>query len=66
MIYDSILKTIGDTPIVRLNKIGADLDCHLFAKCEYLSPGGSLKDRIGLCSRRQFAAIKEPVFVYHV
>ena len=48
MIYDSILKTIGNTPIVRLDKIGVDLDCKLFAKCEYLSPGGSLKDRIGL------------------
>ena len=48
MIYDSILKTIGNTPIVRLDKIGVDLDCKLFAKCEYLNPGGSLKDRIGL------------------
>ena len=48
MIYDSILKTIGDTPIVRLDKIGADLDYQLFAKCEFLNPGGSLKDRIGL------------------
>ena len=48
MIYDSILKTIGNTPIVKLDKIGVDLDCKLFAKCEYLNPGGSLKDRIGL------------------
>jgi len=48
MIHNSILNTIGDTPIVRLDKIGADLDCQLFAKCEFLSPGGSLKDRIGL------------------
>ena len=48
MFYDSILKTIGDTPIVRLDKIGSDLDCKLFAKCEFLSPGGSLKDRIGV------------------
>ncbi|MEC8984215.1 MAG: pyridoxal-phosphate dependent enzyme [Candidatus Neomarinimicrobiota bacterium] len=48
MIHNSILNTIGDTPIVRLDKIGADLDYQLFAKCEFLSPGGSLKDRIGL------------------
>jgi len=48
MIHNSILKTIGDTPIVRLDKIGANLDCKLFAKCEFLNPGGSLKDRIGL------------------
>ena len=48
MIHNAILNTIGDTPIVRLDKIGADLDCQLFAKCEFLSPGGSLKDRIGL------------------
>ena len=48
MMYDSIIKTIGYTPIVRLDKIGSDLNCNLFAKCEFLSPGGSLKDRIGL------------------
>ncbi len=48
MIHNSILKTIGNTPIVRLDKIGANLDCKLFAKCEFLNPGGSLKDRIGL------------------
>jgi len=48
MIHNSILKTIGNTPIVRLDNIGANLDCKLFAKCEFLNPGGSLKDRIGL------------------
>mgnify|MGYP001449860665 FL=1 len=48
MIHNSILKAIGDTPIVRLDKIGANLDCKLFAKCEFFNPGGSLKDRIGL------------------
>lgn len=47
MILDSILDAIGKTPIVKLDKIGTDLDCQLFAKCEFLSPGGSLKDRIG-------------------
>ena len=45
MIFDSILDTIGNTPVVKVNKIGADLDCNLFAKCEYFNPGGSVKDR---------------------
>ena len=48
MIYNSILDTVGKTPIVKLAKIGAELNCQLFAKCEFLSPGGSLKDRIGV------------------
>mgnify|MGYP003983420463 FL=1 len=47
MIFDSILDTIGKTPVVRLNKIGIELDCDLFVKCEYFNPGGSVKDRIG-------------------
>ena len=47
MIYKSILDTIGDTPVVKLNKIGIELDCDLFAKCEFLNPAGSVKDRIG-------------------
>ncbi|MEK6554784.1 MAG: pyridoxal-phosphate dependent enzyme, partial [Bdellovibrionota bacterium] len=47
MIYNNILETIGHTPLVRLNRVGADLSCNLFAKCEFLNPGGSVKDRIG-------------------
>ena len=47
MIFDSILDTIGKTPVVRLNKIGIELDCDLFVKCEFFNPGGSVKDRIG-------------------
>ena len=47
MIYDTILDTIGNTPVVRINKVGKDLKCNLFAKCEFFNPGGSLKDRIG-------------------
>jgi len=47
VIHDSILDTIGGTPVVRLNKIGKDLDCQLYAKCEFFNPGGSVKDRIG-------------------
>ena len=46
-IQDSILDTIGHTPMVRLRRIGADTGCELLAKCEYLNAGGSVKDRIG-------------------
>ena len=44
--YESILDVIGNTPMVRLNRIAADLDLQLFAKLEYLNPMGSSKDRI--------------------
>ncbi len=47
MILDNILHTIGSTPIVQLNKIGSNLNCKLYAKCEFFNPGGSVKDRIG-------------------
>ena len=46
-ILDSILDAVGSTPMVRLNKIGRDTGCELLVKCEYLNPGGSVKDRIG-------------------
>jgi cystathionine beta-synthase len=46
--YPTVLDLIGRTPIVRLQKIGAELGCTLLAKLEYLNPGGSNKDRIGL------------------
>lgn len=47
MLYNNILETIGRTPLVKLNRIGATLDCNLYAKCEFMNPGGSVKDRIG-------------------
>ena len=47
MIYDTILDTIGKTPVVKVNKIANDLDCEVYAKCEFFNPGGSIKDRIG-------------------
>src|SRR4029077_10407514 len=46
--YPTLLDVIGNTPVVRLQKIGAELGCTLLAKLEYLNPGGSNKDRIGL------------------
>ena len=47
MIHENILTTIGDTPVVKMNQIGSDLQCNLFSKCEFLNPAGSIKDRIG-------------------
>jgi cystathionine beta-synthase len=47
-VYDNILQTIGDTPLVRLNKVVADLPCPVYAKIEYGNPGNSIKDRMAL------------------
>jgi cystathionine beta-synthase len=46
-ILNNILEAVGCTPMVRLNQIGHKTGCELLAKCEYLNPGGSVKDRIG-------------------
>jgi cystathionine beta-synthase len=46
--YPTVLDLVGETPIVRLDRIGRDVEPTLLAKLEYLNPGGSLKDRIGL------------------
>jgi cystathionine beta-synthase len=46
-ILDSILESIGRTPMVRLRTIGKKTGCELLAKCEFLNAGGSVKDRIG-------------------
>ncbi len=45
MIYDNILETIGSTPVVKINSIGKELECNLYAKIEMVNPGGSVKDR---------------------
>jgi cysteine synthase A len=47
-IYDSILQTIGQTPLVRLNKIGSGLPGQIVLKLEYFNPCASVKDRIGV------------------
>lgn len=44
----NILQAIGQTPIVSLQSLAPHLDIKLYGKCEYLNPGGSIKDRIGL------------------
>jgi cystathionine beta-synthase len=48
MIYGNIVEAIGNTPIVRLNRIGRDVGANLYVKCEFMNPGGSIKDRIGV------------------
>ncbi len=47
-IHDSVLTTVGHTPLVRLSRLGRDLPCELLGKCEFMNPGGSVKDRIGV------------------
>jgi cystathionine beta-synthase len=47
MLYQNILETIGKTPLIRLNRMGSHLECNLYVKCEFMNPGGSVKDRIG-------------------
>jgi cystathionine beta-synthase len=44
-VADSLLDLVGNTPLVRLDRIGRDLPCALLAKLELLNPGGSVKDR---------------------
>ena len=46
-IYDSILEAIGNTPMVRFRRVGRSTGCEILAKCEFMNPGGSVKDRIG-------------------
>ena len=48
MLLNNILEAVGNTPTVRLNRVGANLDCELYGKCEFLNPGGSVKDRIAV------------------
>lgn len=47
-IKNSILDTIGNTPMVRINKIAADLPCTVLAKVETFNPGHSIKDRMAV------------------
>lgn len=46
--YNNIVETIGDTPLVKLNKITKDIPGLFLAKVEYFNPGNSVKDRIGI------------------
>lgn len=48
MLFPSILSAVGNTPTVKLNRIGSELACELYVKCEFMNPGGSIKDRIAI------------------
>ena len=48
MWHDSVLGTIGNTPLVRLNAVAENLPCTVLGKVEFFNPGGSVKDRIGV------------------
>ena len=45
---NSILDAMGNTPIVRLNKLASHVEANIFVKLEYLNPAGSIKDRPAL------------------
>jgi cystathionine beta-synthase len=46
--YDSVLDTIGWTPLIRLNRVTRGIRTPVYGKAEFFNPGGSVKDRIGL------------------
>ncbi|MCC5916665.1 MAG: cysteine synthase family protein [Cryomorphaceae bacterium] len=47
-VFDNILQTIGNTPLVRLNEIAKDIPAQVFGKIEYFNPGHSTKDRMAI------------------
>ncbi|HRI20242.1 MAG TPA: pyridoxal-phosphate dependent enzyme [Panacibacter sp.] len=48
MWLNNILETIGNTPLIKLNKITKDFPCTVLAKVDYFNPGNSIKDRMAL------------------
>lgn len=47
-VYNSILETIGNTPLVKLNKVTSTLPCPVYAKVDSFNPGNSIKDRMAI------------------
>lgn len=47
-VYDNVLQTIGNTPLIKLNKVTAGLPCPVYAKVDFFNPGNSIKDRMAL------------------
>ncbi|WP_194975047.1 cystathionine beta-synthase [Aquiflexum lacus] len=48
MIYNSIIETIGNTPMIRLNKLNKGIKGEILVKVEYFNPGNSMKDRMAI------------------
>ena len=48
MIYNSIIETIGNTPLIRLNKLNKGVKGTILVKVEYFNPGNSMKDRMAI------------------
>ncbi|NQU29050.1 MAG: pyridoxal-phosphate dependent enzyme, partial [Anaerolineae bacterium] len=44
----NILSKIGNTPLLKLNKVVDSSDAEIYVKCEFMNPGGSIKDRMAL------------------
>ncbi len=47
-VFANILDAIGNTPLVRLNRLAGPEDAAVYAKCEFMNPGGAIKDRMAL------------------
>ncbi len=47
-ITDGFVGTIGNTPLIRLNRVSEQTGCEILGKAEFLNPGGSVKDRAAL------------------
>ena len=47
-VFGSVQELVGNTPVVEISHIHIPNDCRIFAKLEYLNPGGSVKDRLGI------------------
>lgn len=59
---NNILQAIGDTPLIKLNKLARGIKATILAKCEFLNPGGSVKDRMALyiIERAEKAGLLKP------
>ena len=47
-VFQNILQAIGNTPLVRLNRIAGPEDAAVYVKCEFMNPGGAIKDRMAM------------------
>ena len=47
-VLDSFADAVGDTPLIRLNRLSEETGCEILGKAEFLNPGGSVKDRVAL------------------